>query len=97
MPIRFSRVFLFLSSLLLLSACGEGWEMKLDNAVFPYGNSRTAGSGVVYVRAKLLPEKALNLEVESAVEQSSESANANIVEVVESPEVEELFMDAQKK
>lgn len=47
-----------------LSACGEGsgWEMQLTNTAFPYGNQRTAGSGVMYVRAKLLPEKALSLE-----------------------------------
>jgi hypothetical protein len=52
-----------LTSTLLLASCdGEGWEMQLTNTAFPYGNQRTAGSGVMYVRAKLLPEKTLSLE-----------------------------------
>jgi hypothetical protein len=41
----------------LLTGCGDGWEMQLTNTAFPYGNSRTAGSGVVYVLAKMMPEK----------------------------------------
>lgn len=48
-------------ALFLLTACGEGWEMQLTNTAFPYGNQRTAGSGVMYVRAKLLPKKELNI------------------------------------
>lgn len=59
---RSSSRLLLLSIPLLLTACGEGWEAKLVDQSFPYGNDRTAGSGVVYVRAKLLPEKALNLD-----------------------------------
>lgn len=47
--------------LFLLTACGEGWEMQLTNTVFPYGNQRTAGSGVMYVRAKMLPKKELKI------------------------------------
>ncbi|MFN3701170.1 MAG: hypothetical protein ACK4VI_06575 [Alphaproteobacteria bacterium] len=50
-----------LSLPLLLSACGEGYEIQLTNTHFPYGNERTAGSGVVYVLAKMMPEKTLNL------------------------------------
>ena len=48
----------------LLVACGEGqgWEKQLTNTMFPYGNQRTAGSGVAYVLAKMMPEKALKLE-----------------------------------
>ncbi len=48
-------------SAISLSACGEGWEAQKTTDYFPYGNQRTAGSGVVYVRAKLLPERQLNL------------------------------------
>lgn len=59
-----ARVLILLAAPLLLTACGEdsGWEMQLTNTVFPYGNQRTAGSGVMYVRAKMLPEKTLSLE-----------------------------------
>lgn len=41
---------------LFLSGCGEGWEMKLYDGV-PYGNTRTAGHGVQYVRANMMPAK----------------------------------------
>lgn len=42
---------------LSLSACGgEGWEMQLTKR-FPYGNERTAGSGVEYVRASMMKPK----------------------------------------
>ncbi|MCB9990961.1 MAG: hypothetical protein H6867_06230 [Rhodospirillales bacterium] len=41
---------------LFLAGCGEGWESKLYNG-FPYGNIRTAGHGVEYVRANMMPEK----------------------------------------
>ena len=43
-------------SVLTLSACGEGWVPQKYMG-FPYGNERTAGPGVEYVRARLLPEK----------------------------------------
>lgn len=45
-----------------LAACGEGYEMQLTDSYFPYGNQRTAGNGVAYVLAKILPEKQLKLE-----------------------------------
>jgi hypothetical protein len=45
-----------------LASCGEGWEMVRVTDVTPYGNSRTAGSGIAYVRAKMLPKKELMLE-----------------------------------
>lgn len=48
-------------TLFFLTACGDGWEMQLTNTVFPYGNQRTAGSGVMYVRAKMLPKKELKI------------------------------------
>ena len=59
MPI-FSFWLAFLS-LFVLSACGEGWEMQKVTS-FPYGNSRTAGSGIAYVQTKMAPEKTLNVE-----------------------------------
>ena len=48
---------LLLASPLLLTACGEGYEMIKTDTMFPYGNQRTAGSGVAYVLAKMMPAK----------------------------------------
>lgn len=41
---------------LALSACGEGYEAVPYHGV-PYTEERTAGAGVQYVRAMMLPEK----------------------------------------
>lgn len=57
------RTILTLSAaapLLLLAAC-DGYEMQLYQG-FPYGNERTAGSGVQYVLAKMMPTKGPVLE-----------------------------------
>ena len=54
---------------LSLSACGgEGWEMRKTNTVFPYGNQRTAGSGVEYVRASMMPAKGPVVETNQYIE-----------------------------
>lgn len=53
---------LSMSSLFLLTGCGEGYEVIKTNTMFPYGNQRTAGSGVAYVLAKMMPKKELKLE-----------------------------------
>lgn len=50
-----------LAAPLFLAACGDGYEMIRTDTMFPYGNQRTAGSGVAYVLAKMMPEKELNL------------------------------------
>ncbi|HEY0901968.1 MAG TPA: hypothetical protein VGD95_07580 [Micavibrio sp.] len=43
---------------LALTACGgEGWELRKTTTTFPYGNQRTAGSGVEWVRASMMPAK----------------------------------------
>lgn len=52
-----------LMSPMMLAACGDGWEAQKTTEYFPYGNQRTAGSGVVYVRKNLLPEKELKVEL----------------------------------
>jgi hypothetical protein len=65
MPSR-SLKYLILASPFLLTACGEGWEM-IRTDQFPYGNIRTAGTGVAYVRAKMLPQKELKLESTESV------------------------------
>lgn len=59
----FKRIALVsLSSMFLLAGCGEGYEVIKTNTMFPYGNERTAGSGVAYVLAKMMPKKELKLE-----------------------------------
>lgn len=40
-----------------LGACGEGWEAVPFRGQVPYTEERTAGAGVAYVRAHMLPEK----------------------------------------
>jgi outer membrane biosynthesis protein TonB len=81
---RFSKYALLFSAL-GLAACGEGWEMVRTTDVAPYGNSRTAGSAIMYVQAKMMPEKKLNLEpaVEAPPEPEEEPA-----QVVEEPKAE---------
>lgn len=100
--------FLILSTL-SLGACGEGWEVQRTEEYAPYANGRTAGSGVVYVRAKLLPKKELNIEPpkEEVVEEQpvveEKAPEPEVVEEVkvEEPkpvlEAEEIFKDAQTK
>lgn len=57
-----ARYLLLAAPLLALSACGDGWEMVRTDAMVPYGNTRTAGTGVAYVLARMMPEKELKLE-----------------------------------
>lgn len=54
---RFGLLALTLLPLSLTACGGEGWEMRKTNTTFPYGNQRTAGSGVEYVRASMMPAK----------------------------------------
>lgn len=56
-----SMTLALLAAPILLTACGDYDVIRVSD-VHPYGNKRTAGSNVVYVLAKLLPEKELNLE-----------------------------------
>lgn len=84
-----------LSLPLFLAACGEGWEPNKTTQYLPYGNERTAGSGIVYVRAKLMPEKDLNLESELKKAEVVESAP--VEEVKSSLDADEIFTEAQTK
>jgi len=55
---RFHRSFLILAAAApLLAACGEGWVMQPIRNYAPYAEGRTAGPGVAWVRAYMLPEK----------------------------------------
>jgi len=61
------RTILTLSAVLpifALTAC-DGYEMRLYDG-FPYGNQRTAGHGVEYVLAKMMPKKGPVLEAAPA-------------------------------
>jgi len=69
MTIQRSLAFLILLlAPLALSACGEEWVAVKTTDYFPYGNQRTAGSGVVYVLAKMLPEHNVKLEMQQSGE-----------------------------
>ena len=58
------KIMIIGSMLIPLSACSEAWISEKTTTHFPYGNARTAGSGVAYVRAQMLPERQLNLSIE---------------------------------
>lgn len=61
MPVSKRRAFAVAGFSLLLAGCGEGWETVKYSDKVPYTMERTAGDGVMYVRAKLMPEKELKL------------------------------------
>lgn len=92
---------------LALTACGEGWVPVYTDDVFPYGNHRTAGRGVTYVRSSLLPAKTLNVEEISAPEPEAVVAEPPkpVVEPeivpepvpVEPAKMDRVFQDAQAK
>jgi hypothetical protein len=54
--------YLVLATPVLLAACGDGWEPQRVEGIVPYTQDRTAGTGVAYVRAKMMPQKELKLE-----------------------------------
>ncbi|MGH1377490.1 MAG: hypothetical protein ACRBB3_01590 [Alphaproteobacteria bacterium] len=83
--------FMVFCAPLLLASCGEGWEVKRVDNVVPY-SSRTAGTGVAYVRAKMMPEKELKVEpiATEAVEEVKEP-------VAPALDAEEIFNEAQTK
>lgn len=56
-----SLTLALLAAPLLLAAC-DGYEIIRTDTMFPYGNQRTAGTGVAYVLAKMMPEKELKLQ-----------------------------------
>jgi len=60
---KFRRVVFMLSgmSMLSLSACGDGYEMVQVRDQVPYTIERTAGSGVAFVLAHMMPEKTIVL------------------------------------
>ena len=83
--------YMALAAPLLLAGCGEGWEMVRTDQIVPYGNTRTAGTGVAYVRAKMLPQKELKLDPAPVV------APAAAPVVTKDPKVDEIFLKGQQK
>lgn len=69
MPSR-SFKYLLLCAPVLLAAC-EGEATRIEGIV-PYVMERTAGTGVAYVRAKMMPEKALVIETKTEVPAKAE-------------------------
>ncbi len=82
---------------LFLAACGQGWEPVRTDA-FPYGNKRTAGTGVAYVRAKMLPQKELKLEPAPAAPAPAPKAETPAPPAAVPPaKAEEIFRKGQEK
>ncbi len=85
---------------LLLTACGEGWEVQRVSDYGTYEGGRTAGTGVAYVRAKMLPKKELVaepvMEEITAVVVSEEEAKP-IEEPAPVLEAENIFVESQQK
>lgn len=75
-------------SLLSLTACGEGWEAVRTSDIVPYGNTRTAGSTIMYVQKKMMPAK--DLKVEDAI------TTPGTLDLTKD-EMDNLFNKAQKK
>ena len=84
---------------LALTACGEGWEMQKVTNYGTYGDDRTAGTGVAYVRARMLPKKEL-LVAEPVMEEITADSGEE-VKPMEEPtpvlEAEEIFTAANHK
>lgn len=78
-----------LSAPLVLSACGEGWEIQRTSDYGTYEMDRTAGTGVAYVRAKMLPEK--EIVVEPMMEEISTEAKEPVMQA------DEIFSKALRK
>lgn len=62
----FRRVLISLCGLstLALAGCGEGWEAVEFRGKVPYVEERTAGPGIMYVRAHMMPAKTVVLPAE---------------------------------
>ena len=81
---------------LFLAACGDGWDTKLYDGV-PYTMERTAGHGLAYVRANMMPARGPS--VETAAEPEAAPAS-----VTETPSAElktdlnsELYMEVTEE
>lgn len=92
--------------LLCLAACGEGWE-KQDTHMVPYTMERTAGTGLAYVRAKMMPARGPVVEEAAEEEVMSHEMKTDLntelyMEVQDEPDLDvqtgdEIFDDSQRK
>ncbi len=87
-------ILLVSGSLLALAACGEGYERRPYHGV-PYTHERTAGYGVEYVRAIMMPERGPNLEPVAPKAEKSPPSTPPSEESVKS--AEPVFENNQKK
>ncbi len=55
--LRLAVILLSGFSAMSLTACGEGYDVVKIRGSVPYTEERTAGPGVAYVRAHMMPEK----------------------------------------
>lgn len=96
-----SMKYLLLAAPFLLSACGDGYEAIRTTEYMPYGNQRTAGSGVAYVLSSMLPEKELKLEpatrpMEAEPQTETEAETKAVLKDLEK-DMDEIFEEKQKK
>lgn len=89
--IRIGFVLALCLAPLALSACGEDWVPVYSDTVFPYGNERTAGSGVVYVRKSMLPAKDVKVVIEEEAEDDAVAASD------EKSSLHDAFLGSQSK
>jgi hypothetical protein len=86
---------------LALTACGEGWEVQRVSDYGAYGNNRTAGTGVAYVRAKMLPKKEIVADFVAEPVMEEIKVEAEVAKPMEEPApvlaAEEIFTEAQQK
>lgn len=97
---KFIQLSVLFGVLLSLSACGDGWEIQHRSDVFPYGNERTAGEAVVYVRKKLMPAREIVLERPERLRTPviQQPAPELVQEIVEqSSEIEDTFTNSLTK
>ncbi len=85
---------------LALAGCGEGWEMKRYDG-FPYNNMRTAGSGVEYVRANLMPKRGTVIDIMEPLDDVYYDPPPE--QIIEAPaddlvqDADEIFEERQRK
>lgn len=105
MKIRYLKPVALLSLPLLLAACGDGYEEVRTNEMFPYGNQRTAGSAVAYVRGQLMPKREMNLSSEATKKEVTEAPKKAPVAQKDSDDIlddlkkdmDEIFEKSQRK
>jgi len=85
MMMRMSKFAMVAAACLTLTACGEDWVPQLTTEYVPYGEERTAGSGIVYVRKSMLPPKT---EIKAAVEPPKAEIKAPEPKIQEAVKVE---------